>query len=111
MPYEEMLKKLRHKPFSRIPFYKDNLDNVVGILHVRDLFGFDHARRSGGEQELSSMLREPLFVRSTLKLEDLLQQFRQRRMHMAIVKDDGPVLGIVTMDDVLEELFGEMEVS
>ena len=57
------------------------------------------------------MLREPLFVTSDLKLEDLLQQFRQRRMHMAIVKDNqGPVLGIVTMDDVLEDLFGEIEV-
>ena len=111
MPYEDMLEKLSHKPFSRIPFYRDSKDDIVGILHVRDLFAFDHARRSEGEQDLSSMLREPLFVNSDLKLEDLLQQFRQSRMHMAIVKDDGPVLGIVTMDDVLEDLFGEMEVS
>lgn len=111
MPYADMLEKLKHKPFSRIPFYRDNSDNIVGILHVRDLFAFDHARRAGSERELSSMLREPLFVTLNLKLEDLLKQFRQRRMHMAIVKDDqGPVLGIVTMDDVLEDLFGEIEV-
>jgi len=110
MPYDEILEKIKHKRFSRIPFYQGSADNIVGILHVRDLFGFDHARRAGGEQELSAMLREPLFVSSNLKLEDLLKQFKQRRMHMAIVKDGGPVLGIVTMDDVLEDLFGEIEI-
>lgn len=111
MPYEEMLDKLKHRPFSRIPFYQDNRDNIVGILHVRDLFAFDHARRGGGEQNLTSVLLEPLFVMSDMKLEDLLKQFQQRRIHLAVVKDDdGPVLGIVTMDDVLEDLFGEIEI-
>jgi putative hemolysin len=111
MPYEEILAKLRSKRFSRIPFHKGTRDNIAGILHVRDLFAFDHARRAGGEQELTTMLRDPLFVNPNLKLEDLLQRFRQRRMHMAIVKEkDGPLLGIVTMDDVLEDLFGEIEI-
>jgi putative hemolysin len=110
MPYEEILNKLKQERFSRIPFYKGSRDNIIGILHVRDLFAFDHARRAGGEQELTTMTREPLFVMPDMKLEDLLQKFKQRRIHMAIVKDDdGPIQGIVTMDDVLEDLFGEIE--
>jgi putative hemolysin len=111
MPYKDILDILKHRPFSRIPFYQDSKDNIVGILHVRDLFAFDHARQTGGEKDITSVLLEPLVVMSDMKLEDLLQHFKQRRMHMAIVKDnDGPVLGIVTMDDVLEDLFGDIEI-
>lgn len=110
MPYVEILSNLRQKRFSRIPFYREKRDDIVGILHVRDLFAFDHARRAGSEQKFAALLREPIFIMPDLKLEDLLKEFQQRRMHMAVVKDDdGSVLGIVTMDDILEDLFGEIE--
>jgi len=108
--YEEILDKLKGKNFSRIPFYDGISDNIVGILHLRDLFAFDHRRRSGGEQDIRSILIAPIVVEPDEKLETLLNAFQQRRTHMAIVKRaKGRIEGIVTMDDVLEDLFGEIE--
>ncbi len=110
IPYEEMLDRLKENRYSRVPFYEGSPNNVVGILHLRDIFAFDHKRQAGGEQDFRSILIEPIFVKPTDRLEELLYNFQKRRVHMAIVKNpDGFVAGVVTMDDVLEDLFGELE--
>lgn len=110
MDYEEMLKKLDENRYSRVPLYAGNPNNIVGILHLRDIFAFDHQRRAGGEQDIRSVLIDPIFVGPAERLEDLLHRFQKQRVHMAIVvHPDDTVAGVVTMDDVLEDLFGEIE--
>lgn len=109
MPYEQVLGEIKETLFSRIPMFEGEQDNIVGILHVRDLFAFDRKRRSGSGQDIRAILRDPLFVMPDKKLEDLLRDFQQSGNHMALVKDGAKLAGVVTMDDVLEELFGEME--
>ncbi len=107
---EEIMEAIRGKQFSRIPFYATNPEKVVGILHVRDLFAFDRRRRRGEEVSVAALLRPPLFVQPETPLEELLREFQSRRVHMGLVRDEGGALvGIVTMHDVLEELFGEIE--
>jgi len=109
LPYERMLEEIKETLFSRIPIYEGNSDNIIGILHVRDLFTFHRRREQGGEKDIRTILRAPLFITADRKLEDLLHHFQESQVHMAIVKDDKGIMGIVTMDDVLEELFGEIE--
>lgn len=109
LPYEKMLAEIKETMFSRIPLFEGDHDNIIGVLHVRDLFAFHRKRQSGGDRDIRSIIREPLFVPPDKRLEDLLHDFQQSGVHMAIVKDSGKVVGVVTMDDVLEELFGRIE--
>lgn len=110
MSYEGMTEEIRGVEFSRIPIYRGAPTNVIGILHVRDLFAFHRKRLKGGETNLSEILRETLFVDEATKLEVLLREFQRTQMHMALVNDKSKrLIGLVTMGDVLEELFGEME--
>lgn len=107
---EEVMLAIKGKQFSRIPFYAADPAKIVGILHVRDLFSFDRRRQQGEEVSLESLLRPPLFVEPETPLEELLREFQRRRAHMALVRDGrGSLVGVVTMHDVLEELFGEIE--
>ena len=109
-PFEDNFRTLCNSVHTRYPLYEDSQDNIVGILHLRDIFAFDHQRQAGGEQNIRSILIEPIFVKPDDRLEELLDNFKKRRVHMAIAKNpDGTVAGIVTMDDVLEDLFGELE--
>ncbi len=109
-PYDEMLTRLKERLYSRVPIFAGTRNNIIGILHLRDLFAFDHRRRAGAEEDIRSILIEALFVEPDEKLENLLHQFQKQRVHMAVVrKDRGPIEGVVTMDDVLEDLFGEIE--
>ncbi|MFH1874249.1 MAG: hemolysin family protein [Pseudomonadota bacterium] len=107
--HEALLNEIRLTQFSRIPVYEGHRNNIIGILHMRDLFGFHRQRQAGHAQNLRSILRKPLFVKPDTQLEKLLENFQQERNLMAIVQDQGQVLGLVTMDDLLEEIFGEME--
>lgn len=109
LPYEQIISEIKATQFSRIPVYEDDINNIIGILHVRDLFGFHRRRKAGGGKDIHSLIRKPLFVSLNKKIEELLNDFRKSGIHMAIVADDKDVKGLVTMDDVLEELFGEIE--
>jgi putative hemolysin len=109
LPYQQMLSEIKATQFSRIPLYEGNLNNMIGILHVRDLFGFHRKREAGGEQDIRSIVRGLLIVDSNKKIEELLKDFQQSRLHMAVVKSGDRVIGLVTMGDVLAELFGEIE--
>jgi len=109
LPPVEALATVVDSPYTRYPVYQEDLDHVVGILHVRDLFSAVHAR--GLEDvALTEILRPPYVVPETKDLAALLADFRRTKQHMAIVVDEyGATQGIVTLEDVLEEIVGEIE--
>ncbi len=103
---DEIRKTVVEERFSRIPVYEDAIDNIIGILHTRDYL----EEMSRGEQpDVRALISEPFFVYKTRKLAALLSDFKRKRTHIAIVADEyGGMLGIVTMEDLLEELVGEI---
>jgi putative hemolysin len=109
MPPEEALRAVVDSPFTRYPVYRGSLDDVVGILHVRDLFGAIHDLGLASV-ELDSIVRPAYVVPETKDLAALLADFRREKQHMAIVIDEyGDVEGIVTLEDILEEIVGDIE--
>jgi len=100
-----LLEAAIRKGHSRIPVYSESSDNIVGILHVKDLLAY-----WGKEQvDLKSLLRTPHFVPETQKISQLLKELRDRKSHMAIVIDEyGGFAGLVTIEDILEEIVGEI---
>jgi putative hemolysin len=109
LPPEEALRAMIESPYTRYPVYRESLDNVVGILHVRDLFSALYER--GLEAvDLGVLMRPPFVVPETKDLAALLAEFRRANQHMAIVTDEyGGMEGIVTLEDLLEEIVGEIE--
>lgn len=95
--------------YSRIPVYEEDKDGVIGILHVKDVL--KHSRLKGFETlDIRQVMNDALFVPSTIFIDDLLLAFRKEHQHMAILKDEyGGVEGIVTMEDLIEEIVGEIE--
>jgi len=109
LPPEEALSALMTSPYTRYPVYHGSVDEIAGILHVRDLFGAMHDRGIG-QVELVSLLRPAYIVPETKDLAALLAEFRRQNQHMAIVIDEyGAMQGIVTLEDLLEEIVGEIE--
>ncbi len=109
MPPEEALRAVVDSPFTRYPVYRGSLDDVVGILHVRDLFGAIHDLGIASV-ELDSIVRPAYVVPETKDLAALLADFRREKQHMAIVIDEyGDMEGIVTLEDILEEIVGDIE--
>lgn len=103
----EILPELEDLPHSRVPVYGESVDDVTGILHVRDAYRAYVAGRRG--VPLAELAREPMFVPGSLSLAKLLAEFRARRTHMGIVADEfGGTDGLITLEDVLEELVGEI---
>ncbi len=93
---------------SRVPVFENTLDNIVGIVHVKDLFQFWGKRDD--EFDLDAILHPPHFIPETRRLEELLKDFKLWRVHIAIVVDEyGGTAGIVTIEDLIEEIFGEIE--
>ena len=109
LPTQEALGALVGSPYTRYPVYRDSLDDVLGILHVRDLFRALYDR--GIENvEMEELIRPAYVVPETKDLGALLAEFRSQNQHMAIVVDEyGGVAGIVTLEDLLEEIVGEIE--
>lgn len=107
MALEPLLKLVREDGHSRFPVYEGTLDKVVGILYVKDiLVRYEEIKHSF---ELSKMLRQAYFVPETKKLDDLLREFQKRKLHMAVVVDEfGGISGLVTIEDLLEEIVGEI---
>ena len=109
MPTEEALAALLDSPFTRYPVYRDSLDEIAGILHVRDLFSALHDRGIANV-DLEQLLRPVYIVPETKDLASLLAEFRKRNQHVAVVVDEyGAMQGIVTLEDLLEEIVGEIE--
>lgn len=94
--------------YSRIPVYRDQSDNIIGILYTKDLI---KAWRSGGEiKALQELLRDAYYIPEAKKVDELLDEMQAKRSHIAIVVDEyGGVAGLVTLEDIVEEIFGEIE--
>jgi CBS domain containing-hemolysin-like protein len=109
MPPEEALAVVLDSPFTRYPVFRESLDDIVGVLHVRDLFKAIHDRGLSG-LDLESMLRPAYVIPETKDLASLLQEFRRTNSHFAVVVDEyGAMVGIATLEDLLEEIVGEIE--
>lgn len=92
--------------FSRIPVYRDSVDNIIGVLHTRDYL---EMLLKTGTPDLSSMIQPAFFIYRSKKLSSILADFKYKRLHLAVVTDDyGGTLGIVTMEDLLEQLVGDI---
>ncbi len=98
--------------FSRIPVIEDTIDNIVGMLHIKDLFvNFQKLCASDSEKsmDVKLIMKKPYFIPETKKLDSLLQDFKHKKNHIAVVVDEhGGVSGIVTLEDVIEEIIGEI---
>ena len=104
----EALAFIRSCGHSRLPLYEEHLDNIRGIVYAKDLLSY--MNQPDPEVDWSSVMRDPIFVPLGRKLDDLLQDFQRQRTHLAIVVDEyGGTAGLVTLDDVLEEVVGEIE--
>ena len=109
LPAEEALGALLESPYTRYPVYRDSLDEIIGVLHVRDLFSALHDRGIA-QVEIEELLRPVYIVPETKDLAALLAEFRKQNQHMAVVVDEyGAMQGIVTLEDLLEEIVGEIE--
>jgi CBS domain containing-hemolysin-like protein len=95
---------LRQSPFTRIPVYRDDLDHIVGVIHVKDVVG------AAAERSVREIMRKPLYLPETAHLDRALAQFRRERVQLAIVIDEfGGTAGLVTLEDVIEELVGDVQ--
>ena len=102
---EEVAEQFENSKFSRLPVYKEDIDHIVGILHLKDFYGINGITA----QPISEIMTPPLFIHRTEKISDLLKQLQTTKSHMAVVVDEyGGTLGIVTMEDILEELVGDI---
>jgi CBS domain containing-hemolysin-like protein len=109
LPPEQALEAVMDSPYTRYPVYRDSLDDVVGILHVRDLFS-GLRERGMHDVKIEEIVRPAHIVPETKDLAALLSEFRRTNQHMAIVVDEyGEMEGIVTLEDLLEEIVGEIE--
>jgi len=106
-PFSEVLKCMIEQGHSRVPVYRETLDDVIGFVHVKDLLGPAADRQP---TKLGPILRKVLFVAPSLLILDLLVQMRQARTHIAMVVDEfGGIDGLVTIEDLIEEIVGEIE--
>ncbi len=105
--FADLLKKVTELHYSRLPVYKGSLDEIAGMLHTKDLLPFLHQPE---DFDWHSLIRSPYFVHQQKLIEDLLQEFRIKRMHFAIVVDEfGGTSGIATLEDIMEEIIGEIK--
>lgn len=108
-PFEVAIEIIRDGSHSRFPIYEENRDNISGILYVKDLLR-NLKDLESGKKTLSDVARKPVFVPETKKVSDLLQEFQQAKVQIAIVIDEfGGTSGLVTVEDIVEEIVGELE--
>jgi putative hemolysin len=107
LPVARLVKEIAARGFSRVPIYQKSLDNIRGIVHAKDLVKVTAGQPLG--RPLGELLHEPLFVPRTTPVKRLFLTFKQKKVHMAIVVSEyGKVLGVVTMDDLLAQIFGQL---
>ena len=104
---DEVIRLIRDHGHSRIPVYRERIDNIIGILYAKDLL--PHLGRQQ-EEKLSNLVREAIFVPESKKIDEMLREFQREKVHMAIVVDEyGGTAGLVTLEDILEEIVGEIQ--
>ncbi len=105
MAYKDIMPEIISNGYSRIPVYKDNIDNITGILYVKDLMPYVERKTL----DWSSLVRDAYFVPENKKLDDLLNEFKEMKMHLAIVVDEyGGTSGLISLEDIIEEIVGEI---
>lgn len=105
--FASAVQKIEELHYSRLPVYKQNLDEVVGMLHTKDLLPHLH---QPADYNWHPLIRQPYFVHEQKLIEDLLQEFRNRRIHFSVVVDEfGGTSGIVTLEDIMEEIIGDIK--
>ena len=103
--YDDVLAVFRDSMYTRLPVYEDTLDNIVGIINQKDFYNFAY----DSEQDIRSIIQKPLFIARQKRVGSLLKEFQQQQNHFAVVIDEfGGTLGILTLEDILEELVGEI---
>ena len=104
--FKDVVNKIEEMHYSRLPVFKNNLDEIVGILHTKDLLPFLNEQN---DYDWHSLMRPVFYVHEQKLIEDLLQEFRNKRMHFAVVVDEfGGTSGIVTLEDIMEEIIGDI---
>ena len=105
MSYLDLIKKVRENRYSRIPVYDETIDNITGVIYLKDLFPHLNEKNFNW----TTLVREPYFIPENKKLDDLLNEFQKLKNHMAIVVDEyGGNSGIITLNDIVEEIVGEI---
>lgn len=106
-PVDQFLEKITAEGYSRIPIYDDSIDQIIGVVHTKDLLPIIS---NGKELVLKNIIRKPYFIPETKKINDLMAEFQQKRIQLAIVLDEfGGTAGMVTLEDIVEELVGEIQ--
>jgi CBS domain containing-hemolysin-like protein len=109
LPFTEMVQELCRTRHTKVPVYGQHRDEIIGILYARDLLGMDPESVSGSEEKLRGLLREPYFVPESKLASDLFHAFRQRKQSLALTVDEyGGVTGLLSMEDLLECIFGDI---
>ena len=107
--FETVIRRIEELHYSRLPVYKSNLDDILGILHTKDLLPHVNASKVDN-YDWHILMRPAYFIHEQKLIEDLLQEFRNRRIHFAVVVDEfGGTSGIVTLEDIMEEIIGEIK--
>ena len=105
LKFDELLKKVREKGFSRIPVFENKIDNIIGIIYLKDLF--PHLKKT--DFDWNNLLRDPFFVPENKKLDDLLSEFQQLKIHLAVVVDEyGGNSGVITLEDIIQQIVGDL---
>lgn len=103
---DEIFKTVKQHEFSRYPIYDDTLDNIVGFIHIKD---FLLARESKPNAQLKDFIKQPFFVYDQMKIQSVFDRMNRNKVHMAVVKQEtGTMVGIVTLEDIMEQIFGEI---
>ncbi len=105
--FEALLARIKAENHSRLPVYRDSLDDIMGMIHIKDVFSTE-----GWHQpfDLQSLLRPVLFVAPSMRVADLLREMRQKRIHMALVVDEfGGMDGLITIEDLVEQIVGDID--
>jgi putative hemolysin len=109
MTKDELIDYILDNPYTRIPVYKNSIDNILGILHTQKLLKHIMTKQS---YNIEKLLVKPIFVRPNVHLDTLFDEFKKKRTHIAVVQDkEENTIGIVTMEDLLEELVGDIDES
>jgi Mg2+/Co2+ transporter CorB len=111
LPSRELVRQALDAPYTRMPVYRGDADNIIGVLHAKDLLRAMATSSDGAESlDIAAIAREPWFIPDTTNLKDQLSAFRKRRNHFALVVDEyGALQGLVTLEDILEEIVGDIE--
>lgn len=104
---KDLLSLIVNNGYSRYPVYRDTIDNVIGILYVKDLFSYVQENKP---IKLEQIIRKPFFIPESKKLDSLLREFKRRKVHIAIAVDEyGGVSGIIALEDIIEEIVGDIQ--